>query len=296
MFLTQKRNKRDKNEIAVPKVQLVTTGSRPAVNLKDADKGVVNADNGEDLLKGLFPNNPLPPSPVANNFLPVQLLKGLPNNNDNNSNIDTISGDILRLIGSPAALIVDASTTNDQSRIATREWINNSKHSTAMNFFTNNGFNNSEDSINSTVVPNILSFDYCGIACRSNLCVTASNTTKECYIYDLALSDKNIISHGIPPIVYKINNKNAAIVSFTVADTAVQLGNGEFNHKKKKSLIKNNMFSIDKRDMVIGTNGIALIGDSEGNIHFVIFSKVMILQTGMFHAHSAPVVAIVTTG
>jgi hypothetical protein len=294
MFLTQERMKRDKKEIAVQKVQLVTTGSRPAVHVKDGDLGVVTADNGEDLLRELFPNIPLPPSPMTNNFLPLQLLEV--HEESQNNNTSNISGDILRLVGLPAALIIDSSITNDQQ--SNKEWINNTKNSTSMNFFTTNGFNNSEDSINSTVVPNILSFDYCGIACRANLCCTASNTTKECYIFDLVLS-KNLISHGIPPIVYKINNKNAEIVSFTVSDIAIKLGNISNTDKKddKRFLVSNNKVSnTDEKDIVIGKNAIALVGDSEGDIHFVIFSKSMILQTGMFHAHSAPVVAIVTTG
>lgn len=320
MFLSQERNKKEKMVTEVSKVQLIASGSRPAVNLKDTDLGMLNADNGEDLLRELFPNNPLPPSPMVNYFLPLQLLHGvhekLLNNNDNASNDYTISGDILRLIGSPAALILDTcqsvrndnlklSTVNDQhSNIMSKEWINDNKYSTTMNFLTKNGFNNSDDSINSTVIPNIVSFDYCGIACRSSLCCSVSNTTKECYIFNLIFSDERLLSHGIPPLIYKLNIKNAEIVSFTVSDIAIKLANTENNDMKEKLNNKNKKNTtlinkvpniLDEKDIITGKDAIAFVGDSDGNLHFVIFSKASILQTGMFHAHSAPVVAVVVT-
>lgn len=65
--------------------------------------------------------------------------------------------------------------------------------------------------------------------------------------------------------------------------------NNNANNKDHNNSDKNNNIST-------GHNALLLLGDSSGTVHFCVVSKSSISQSGSFHAHSGPIVSVITTG
>ena len=73
----------------------------------------------------------------------------------------------------------------------------------------------------------------------------------------------------------------------------------EKNEKNEHDNLNENGNNYDNNfnnNFNISNNALALLGDSEGKIHFYILSKSVLLQNGVLSAHTSPVVAVMTTG
>ena len=77
----------------------------------------------------------------------------------------------------------------------------------------------------------------------------------------------------------------------------------EKNEKNEHDILNENGNNYDNNfnnnlnnNFNISNNALALLGDSEGKIHFYILSKSVLLQNGVLSAHTSPVVAVMTTG
>jgi hypothetical protein len=50
------------------------------------------------------------------------------------------------------------------------------------------------------------------------------------------------------------------------------------------------------RDFILGKVVLLLVGDTKGKVHYCLVDKSCVLQSGVFQAHSSPIVAVITSG
>ena len=336
-------------------------------------------DDFEEFQRNLSICSPHHPTPPANYFIPLNLLqlndkndsKEILSNNVERRNTDEIeenSCDILQLIGSPGAIIIDVPKRQRKEQKPVSKYfmkdklkkldkVKNNKLLTSLNVLTDGGIKEMDENSNVSMIESTSACEFSGIAMRAGILVVSSSNSKKCSFFNLNISvENNSIQENIRPTIYETELKdNCRITSFSVSDIGIKLFSTKKHEKlkeKEKSkekdeekvknvfssqstisncdginqnfenfLLKNNRLSsatfhpkipiftennnnknedknkdLKNNDLIIGQNAILFLGDSNGIIHYCIVNKSIILKSGFFNAHTAPIVSVLTTG
>lgn len=221
--------------------------------------------------------------------------------------------------------IIDRNVLPQDSLRSCGEWIKSRKESTLMHLITSNGFTDADSPMNSEIINSVLSFDYISVAYRSKVLSTCSVARKECNIFNINISSQNIITGNSPPVSVKIDSRiGSRITFFSASDIGIKLYGSNGNKKsagnrrnleKDRNMDEQSAFNLSSnrvntatfhpedssekersRNVLMGKNILLLVGDSDGKIHYSIASKSSLFSSGIFQAHSSPIVSALSTG
>lgn len=270
---------------------------------------------------------------MASYFIPLHFFNGghgkVETAGFNASNL--CSGDLCQFTAKPAALIVP--NRKDKGHSYVKDGQEHDNTSSSMHLMTSKGLTAENAVMSPGIVNSVLSYEFCAVASRSNVLAAYSSTSKECSFLYLNVSSENKIFGSGPPVVHKFDFKNdVRCSSFSVSDVAIRMcpqNTAEQGREKEKEKGKgsDHLFQIGRSgltvsnsrkntatfhpadppifkenetekstDIILGKNVLLLVGDTKGRIHFCFVDRLCVLQSGVFQAHSSPVVSAITSG